>query len=158
MDCVRTAVRLGAKRVTCVYRRTEAEMLGRAEERANAREEGVQFEYLTTPVGFVGDEAGEVSAVELLRMELGPADESGRRRPIPIEGSTFTIPAGTVVIAIGYQADAVFMDQSPVEVDHLNLVRVDPVTHQTPQVRIRDCEYHFDRRFRLRGIKSALPR
>jgi glutamate synthase (NADPH/NADH) small chain len=131
MDCVRTAVRLGAKRVTCVYRRTEAEMLGRAEERANAREEGVQFEYLTTPLGFVGNEAGEVTAVELLRMELGPPDESGRRRPIPLQGSNFTIPTGTVVIAIGYQADAAFMEQSPVEVNHLNLVRVDPVTHQT---------------------------
>lgn len=131
MDCVRTAVRLGAKRVTCVYRRTETEMLGRAEERTNAREEGVHFDYLTTPLAFIGNEAGEVAAVELLRMELGPPDDSGRRRPIPIEGSNFTIAAGTVVTAIGYHADAEFMDQAPVEVNHLNLVRVDPVTHQT---------------------------
>ncbi len=105
MDCVRTAVRLGADRVTCVYRRTEAEMLGREEERKNAREEGVIFEMLTNPVRFIGDEDGNVVAVECYRMELGEPDESGRRRPIPVKGSEFQIPADTVAIAIGYGAD-----------------------------------------------------
>jgi len=105
MDCVRTAVRLGAERVTCVYRRTEAEMLGRGEERKNAREEGVIFEMLTLPTRIVGDASGKVTAVECQRMELGEPDESGRRRPIPVKGSEFLLPADTVAIAIGYGAD-----------------------------------------------------
>ena len=105
MDCVRTAVRLGVPSVTCVYRRTESEMLGRGEERKNAREEGVRFEMLTLPVRILGDEAGGVSAVECQRMELGEPDESGRRRPVPVKGSEFLLPADAVVIAIGYGAD-----------------------------------------------------
>ena len=131
MDCVRTAVRLGAKHVTCVYRRTEAEMLGRAEERIHAREEGVRFEYLTTPIRFIGGDDGAVAAVELLRMELGEPDDSGRRRPVPIEGSNFTIPASSIAIAIGYNADEEFASAAPVETDRWNLVRVDSVTHRT---------------------------
>jgi glutamate synthase (NADPH/NADH) small chain len=107
MDCVRTAIRLGARNVTCVYRRTEAEMLGRAEERKNAREEGVKFEMLTNPTRILGDEHGRVTGVECRRMELGEPDESGRRRPIPIRGSEFVIPADTVAIAIGYGADPI---------------------------------------------------
>lgn len=106
MDCVRTAVRLGAKNVSCVYRRTEAEMPGRGEERKNAREEGVRFEMLTLPVRFVG-ENGHVTGVECQKMELGEPDESGRRRPIPVKGSNFVIPADTVAIAIGYGADPI---------------------------------------------------
>ena len=105
MDCVRTAVRLGAERVTLVYRRTEAEMLGREEERRHAREEGVIFEMLTLPTRIVGDEEGKVVAVECVRMQLGEPDETGRRRPVPIPGSEFTLPADTVVIAIGYSGD-----------------------------------------------------
>ena len=131
MDCVRTAVRLGAKQVTCVYRRTEAEMLGRAEERTHAREEGVRFEYLTTPIRFIGDDDGNVSGVELIRMELGEPDASGRRRPVPLEGSNFTVPASSVAIAIGYNADEQFTSHAEVETDRWNLVSVDPVTHRT---------------------------
>lgn len=105
MDCVRTAVRLGAENVICVYRRTEAEMLGRGEERKNAREEGVRFEMLALPTRIIGDADGHVSAVEIQKMELGEPDESGRRRPVPVEGSEFIVPADTVAIAIGYGAD-----------------------------------------------------
>jgi glutamate synthase (NADPH/NADH) small chain len=105
MDCVRTAVRLGAEEVTCVYRRTEAEMLGRAEERKNAREEGVRFEMLTLPLRFIGDDAGNLVGVECQRMQLGEPDESGRRRPVPVPGSEFVLEADTVAIAIGYGAD-----------------------------------------------------
>ncbi len=110
MDCVRTAVRMGAETVTCVYRRTEAEMLGRAEERINAREEGVQFEMLTSPLRIVGDENGKATGVECIRMRLGEPDDSGRRRPVPIEGSEFIIEADTIPIAIGYGADPVVPD------------------------------------------------
>ncbi len=131
MDCVRTAVRLGAKNVTCVYRRTEAEMLGRAEERVHAREEGVSFEYLTTPIRFIGDEHGVLKEVELVRMELGEPDQSGRRRPVVIEGSNFTVPASCAIIAIGYNADSDFMTEAELDTDRWNLVRVNDQTHQT---------------------------
>ena len=107
MDCVRTAVRMGAESVTCVYRRTEAEMLGRGEERINAREEGVQFEMLTAPLRILGDENGKAVGVECIRMELGEPDDSGRRRPVPVAGSEFVIEADTIPIAIGYGADPV---------------------------------------------------
>jgi glutamate synthase (NADPH/NADH) small chain len=127
MDCVRTAVRLGAQSVTCVYRRTEAEMLGRAEERKNAREEGVVFEMLTLPTRILGDDSGQVTAVECQRMELGEPDESGRRRPIPVKGSEFLLPADTVAIAIGYGADPIVPSTtSGIKADRKALIQVDP--------------------------------
>lgn len=101
MDCVRSAIRLGAKRVTLLYRRTENEMVGREEERRHAREEGVRFEYLATPVALL-ELRGRVHAVECVRMELGEPDASGRRRPSPIAGSEFVLDASTVVVAVGY--------------------------------------------------------
>jgi glutamate synthase (NADPH/NADH) small chain len=112
MDCVRTAVRLGAETVTCMYRRTEHEQKGRVEERVHAREEGVQFQYLTVPTRFVG-ENGHVAAAECQRMRLGEPDESGRRRPEPVPGSQFTIAADTVVLAIGYSADELLEETTP---------------------------------------------
>ncbi len=131
MDCVRTAVRLGAKRVTCVYRRTEKEMLGRKEERMHALEEGVEFAYLTTPTRFIGGDDGHVAEVELVRMELSEPDESGRRRPVPIEGSEYRIPATSVAIAIGYGADEEFAEQAPVDTNRWGLVQVDARSGQT---------------------------
>ncbi|MEX0783802.1 MAG: NADPH-dependent glutamate synthase [Dehalococcoidia bacterium] len=126
MDCVRTAIRLGAKDVACVYRRTEAEMLGRGEERKNAREEGVRFEMLTLPTRIIGDETGQVTSVECQRMELGEPDESGRRRPIPVKGSEFLIPADTVAIAIGYGADPIVpTTTSGIKADRKALIQVD---------------------------------
>jgi len=105
MDCVRTARRLGGQEVTCLYRRTEAEMPGRKDERRHAREEGIQFEFLVAPLRFLGNAEGGVQAVECQRMELGEPDESGRRRPVPIPGSQFTLPVDCVVLAIGYDID-----------------------------------------------------
>jgi glutamate synthase (NADPH) small chain len=106
MDCVRTARRLCPEgEVWCVYRRSEAEMPGRFEERINAREEGVKFEWLTLPVRFFGDEEGNVKACECIRMKLGPPDAKGRRTPVPIEGSNFTLECDTAVIAIGYSVE-----------------------------------------------------
>ena len=132
MDCVRTAVRLGAERVTCVYRRTEAEMLGRTEEREHARQEGVQFQWLTIPLRFLGDDDGNVTGVECQRMELGEPDESGRRRPIPVPHSEFVIPATTVAVAIGYNADPIIKDAAPgVSTNRWNLVEVHPETYMT---------------------------
>jgi glutamate synthase (NADPH/NADH) small chain len=114
MDCVRTAKRLAPdSQVTLVYRRTEAEMQGRAEERVHAREEGVAFNYLTTPTRFIGDSAGKVKGMDLIRMELGPPDSSGRRSPVPLRGSEFSVECDTVVLAIGYQPDPEIVETTP---------------------------------------------
>jgi glutamate synthase (NADPH/NADH) small chain len=101
MDSVRTAKRLGAQEATIVYRRSRVEMPARVEEVHHAEEEGIKFHFLTTPVRFIGDEKGCVKAMECIQMELGEPDASGRRRPIPIEGSEFTMDVDLVVVAIG---------------------------------------------------------
>ncbi|MEO9255412.1 MAG: NADPH-dependent glutamate synthase [Tepidiformaceae bacterium] len=127
MDCVRTAIRLGAEKVTLVYRRTETEMLGRGEERKNAREEGVEFAMLTLPTRVIGDENGNVVAIELQRMELGEPDDSGRRAPRPIRGSEYTIPADTIAIAIGYGADPLVpQTTSGLKSNRKALIQIDP--------------------------------
>jgi len=132
MDCARTAVRLGASEVTLVYRRTEKEMVGREEERQHAREEGVRFEFLCAPLRFLGTPTGRVRAVQLERMELGPPDESGRRRPQPVPGSEFTLEADTVVLAIGYSADEdVPASAQGVVYDKWGVVQVDRETGAT---------------------------
>lgn len=101
MDSARSALRLGAEEVTIVYRRSREEMPARKEEIENAEEEGVKFKFLTTPTRFIGDEKGWIKQMECICMELGPPDESGRRRPVPIEGSEFIMDVDTVVVAIG---------------------------------------------------------
>lgn len=132
MDCVRTAVRLGAEKVTCVYRRTENEMLGRAEERKNAREEGVEFAMLTLPTRVIGDEQGNAVAIELQKMELGEPDESGRRAPRPVKGSEYIVPADTVAIAIGYGADPLVpQTTSGLKSDRKALIQVDKHSGET---------------------------
>lgn len=105
MDAARTARRLGAKDVRIVYRRSEAEMPARAAEILHAKEEGVQFMLLTAPTRILGDENNRVIGMECIRMELGPPDDSGRRRPVPIPGSEFQIPCDMVVPALGNQAN-----------------------------------------------------
>jgi glutamate synthase (NADPH/NADH) small chain len=112
MDCVRTARRLGAERAMIVYRRTEAEMPARAEEIKHAREEGVEFLLLTAPVA-IQDENGWVAKLSCQRMELGEPDDSGRRRPVPIEGAYFDLPADVVVNAIGTRANPLLTATAP---------------------------------------------
>jgi len=101
MDSARSALRLGAEQVCIVYRRSREEMPARLEEILNAEEEGITCKFLAAPVRFTGDERGWVKAMECIRMELGPPDESGRRRPIPIKGSEFIMETDTVIVAIG---------------------------------------------------------
>ncbi|WP_292379726.1 NADPH-dependent glutamate synthase [Methanosarcina sp. UBA289] len=101
MDAARSALRLGAEEVSIVYRRGEDEMPARREEIEHAKEEGITFRLLTNPVRILGDEKFNATAVECIKMELGEPDKSGRRSPVPVEGSEFTIPADVVVIAIG---------------------------------------------------------
>lgn len=101
MDSARTAMRLGAEEVYCVYRRSRAEMPARAEEIENALEEEMILKELTSPVRIVCNETGWVKEIECIRMELGEPDASGRRRPVPVEGSELRIPVDVVVMAIG---------------------------------------------------------
>jgi glutamate synthase (NADPH/NADH) small chain len=101
MDSARSSLRLGAEEVYIVYRRSKEELPARAEEVENAEEEGIIFRFLTNPVKFLGDESGWVKGIECIKMRLGEPDESGRRRPVPIEGSEFIMDVDTVVIAIG---------------------------------------------------------
>jgi glutamate synthase (NADPH/NADH) small chain len=101
MDSARSALRLGAEEVYIVYRRSRKELPARKEEIENAEEEGIIFKFLVTPTRFIGDEKGWVKAMECICMELGPPDESGRRRPLPIKGSEFVMDVDSVIVAIG---------------------------------------------------------
>ena len=101
MDCARTALRLGADEVHIVYRRSRKELPARLEEVENAEEEGIIFDFLTLPVRLLGDDNGWLTALECLQMELGEPDDSGRRRPVPIEGSEFTMEVDAAVCSIG---------------------------------------------------------
>jgi glutamate synthase (NADPH/NADH) small chain len=101
MDSARSALRLGAEEVCIVYRRSREELPARAEEIANAEEEGILCKFLAAPVRYIGDEKGCVKAMECICMELGEPDESGRRRPCPVKGSEFVMDVDTVIVAIG---------------------------------------------------------
>jgi glutamate synthase (NADPH/NADH) small chain len=125
MDCIRSAVRAGAEEVVCAYRRTVAEMGGREEERHNAEEEGVRFDYLVAPIRFMGDDSGRVRAVRLQRMELGDLDDSGRRRPVPIPGSEFEMETDTVIVAIGFKVERSLFDTASLDATDRGTVAAD---------------------------------
>ncbi len=138
MDCVRTSRRLQIQSgitdgtVVDYYRRTEKEMPGKPEERTNANEEGIKFEFLVAPVQFFGDENGHVCKMELLRMELGEPDASGRRRPVEIKGSNFVVEADTVICALGYNQDRLIEKTTPgLKVDKWGCYIVDKETGAT---------------------------
>ncbi|TKJ29381.1 MAG: 4Fe-4S ferredoxin [Chloroflexi bacterium B3_Chlor] len=111
VDAARTALRVGAEEVTIVYRRSEAEMPCRREELEGAKEEGIRFELLTNPVRVLGEEAGRVTGIECVKMELGEPDESGRRRPVPIPGTEHVIPTDNVIFSIGQAAGLSFIPE-----------------------------------------------
>jgi len=113
MDSARTALRLGAEKVYLVYRRTEKEMPARIEEVHHAKEEGIEFHILQSPKRIIGDENSRVVAIECLKYQLGEPDDSGRRRPIPIEGSEFTIEVDTCIMAIGNAANPLIRQTTP---------------------------------------------
>jgi glutamate synthase (NADPH/NADH) small chain len=131
-DCLRSALRLGATEVTCLYRRTENEMPGGLHDRELAREEGANYEFLTQPVQFIPGENGRLAKIECLRMELGEPDKSGRRRPVPIEGTNFIVEADTVVLALGYWPDPVIGETTPeLETHKWGLIVADSSTGAT---------------------------
>jgi glutamate synthase (NADPH/NADH) small chain len=107
MDCARTALRLGAREVDIIYRRSEGEIPARLEEIINAKEEGVVIGELTSPVEMLGDKKGNIIGLKCIRMKLGENDESGRRRPIPIPDSDFIFPVDTIIIAIGQKPNPI---------------------------------------------------
>ena len=113
MDSVRTAKRLGAAAATIVYRRSADELPARKEEVHHAIDEGVVFDFLTAPVEVIGDENRWVTGLRCVKMELGEPDKSGRRRPIKIEGSEFTIDCDLVVVAIGTKANPLLTGSAP---------------------------------------------
>jgi len=131
MDSVRTALRTGSSQPFILYRRSEAEMPASEEEIEECREEGIEIMTLTNPVRIIS-ENGKVTAVECVRMELGEPDESGRRRPVPIADSEFTIVVDAVIPAIGQESDwACLTDECACTLSDWGTMKVDPVTFQS---------------------------
>jgi len=113
MDCARTAVRMGSREVTIVYRRTRDEMPARTEEIEHADQEDVRFRYLTSPIRYIGDDQRWVRQMECIQMQLGDPDASGRRAPIPKAGSNFLMDVDMVVVAVGAGPNPVLFSGSP---------------------------------------------
>jgi glutamate synthase (NADPH/NADH) small chain len=137
MDSARTAVRLGADEVHLVYRRSRAELPAREEEVENAEEEGVIFDILTLPIKLIGDENGWIKEMECLKMELGEPDDSGRRRPVAIEGSNFLMPMDAVVIAIGNSPNPLVPMTTPgLNIGKWGNIETDAATAKTSRAKI----------------------
>jgi glutamate synthase (NADPH/NADH) small chain len=137
MDAARTAVRLGAHEVSIIYRRSREEMPARAEEIRHAEEEGIRMLLLKAPRRIVGNTSGHVGALELLEMTLAEPDASGRRRPIPKEGSEHMLEADTVIVAIGGHPNPTIARTTPgLEVDKRGYLVVDRETMATTKKRV----------------------
>ncbi len=131
MDSARTSLRLGAEKVYIVYRRSRAQMPARLEELENAEEEGIEFHLLTNPIRILGDENGWVKGLECLQMELGEPDASGRRRPVPVQGSEFVLDVDMVVMAIGQGPNPVLVRSAGLEANEHGNIVADEETGQT---------------------------
>lgn len=132
MDAVRTAKRLGAEHAYIVYRRSEAEMPARLEEVHHAKEEGIEFLVLMNPLEFIGNEEQWLTGAKCLRMELGEPDDSGRRRPMPIEDSEFILPIDMAIISIGNGSNPLIKQTTPdINVSKRDTIVVDIATMAT---------------------------
>ncbi len=132
MDSARTAMRLGAESVKIVYRRSREEMPARDEELHHAEEEGIEFVLLTNPTKFYGDENGRVTGMECLKMELGEPDDSGRRRPVPLEGSEFDFDCDLVVVSVGSNANPLLTGSTPgLDLNRWGNIDADPANGKT---------------------------
>jgi glutamate synthase (NADPH/NADH) small chain len=137
MDCARTALRLGAEEVHIIYRRSRNELPARLEEVENAEEEGVIFTLLTLPLRLIGDANGWLQEIECQRMELGEADSSGRRRPVPVAGSEFKIAMDACIIAVGNSPNPLIPKSTPdLETSDKGTIRVDEKTGKTSKDRV----------------------
>ncbi len=125
MDAMRVSLRLGAEKVYCVYRRTKAESPARLEEIDHAEEEGIEFHWLSAPVEILDDGQRNVRGMRCVRMELGDPDESGRRRPVPLEGSEYEFAADMVIYAIGTTANPIIGQTSKLRLNTLGYIDVD---------------------------------
>jgi len=125
MDAMRVSLRLGADTVYCVYRRTFDESPARLEEIEHAEEEGVEFHWLSAPLEILDDGAGNVRGLRCQRMELGEPDDSGRRRPVPVEGSEYGLDCDTVVYAIGTDANPIIGQTSGIELNQWGFIATD---------------------------------
>jgi len=132
MDSARTALRLGADRVRIVYRRSREEMPARKAEVHHAEEEGVEFVLLTAPIRYLGDEKGRLTGMECIRMELGEPDQSGRRRPVPIQGSEYRIDCDLTIVAVGAGANPLLTQSTPdLKLNKRGYIVADPETGKT---------------------------
>lgn len=132
MDTVRTAKRLGARSVTLVYRRTQAEMPACHDEIHHTKAEGIEFRMLTNPVEFLGDGEGRLTGVRCLRMELGEPDASGRRSPAPVSGSEHDLPADVAIVGLGTTANPLIPSTTPdLKTDRKGFILADPKTMRT---------------------------
>ncbi|PSW07522.1 NADPH-dependent glutamate synthase [Photobacterium lipolyticum] len=125
MDAMRISLRMGAENVYCIYRRTIEESPARNEEIEHAEEEGVEFHWLSNPLEILDDGKGNVAGMRCIRMELGEPDESGRRRPVPVEGSEFEFEADTVVYAIGTSANPIMGRTSNIKLNMRGFIETD---------------------------------
>jgi glutamate synthase (NADPH/NADH) small chain len=125
MDAMRVSLRMGAKKVYCIYRRTIEESPARNEEIEHAKEEGVEFHWLSNPLEILGDGNGNVRGMRCIRMELGELDDSERRRPVPVEGSEFEFEADTIVYAIGTSANPIIGQTSKVKLNKWGFIEAD---------------------------------
>jgi len=132
MDSARTAMRLCPEEVSIVYRRSKDELPARKEEIHHGEQEGVKFQLLTNPKRFIGDEEGRLKAVECVKMELGAPDESGRRRPVEMPGSEFTLECDVAIVAIGNGANPLIPQTTPdIKVNKWGNITVDQDTGRT---------------------------
>jgi glutamate synthase (NADPH/NADH) small chain len=132
LDAIRSARRLGARKAYILYRRSEAEMPARIEEVKHAKQEGIDIQVLTNPIEFLSDGKGWLQAVRCMRMELGEPDASGRRRPLPIQGSEFDLPLSVAVIAIGTSANPVIQSTTPgLNTNKWGYISADSTTQRT---------------------------
>ena len=137
MDSARTALRLGADVVYLLYRRSRAEMPARNAEIHHAEQEGIRFNFLTNPTRILGNDTGWVAGIECLRMELGEPDESGRRRPLPIEGTEFVLDVDTAVIAIGNRPNPIVPQTTPdLQTTGWGTIVADEATGRTTKERV----------------------
>lgn len=142
IDCVRTLIRMGAEKVTLVYRRTRKEMPANEVEIVAAEHEGCEFMFLMAPVRVVGDENEKVKGLEYQKMELGEPDASGRRRPVPIEGSEAVLDTDMIVSAIGQRPDISFMGEARKRLAELKTTRWDTIEHNETTLQT-DVPYIF---------------
>ena len=137
MDTVRTALRVGAEQAMIVYRRSDNEMTARVEEHHHAIQEGVEFKWLTNPVEVLGNDSGWVTGLKCVAMELGEPDDSGRARPVPIDGSEFVIPVDNVVLSIGNRPNPLLLQTTEgLEANRWGCLVVDEGGSQTSRRRV----------------------